>query len=109
MAHFRTTAASLLVALVVPVAAGAASAQAVGSVVFAGQTVPASQFQYPATSLLSGPASYAPSMMIQAMDSPKDVVPVSHQAVTNGNSGAAAHGYKGSGVILDDAALASVR
>jgi hypothetical protein len=109
MLRFELIAAPLLaIAAVSVTTTGPAFAQATGSIAFGGSVVSRPQFQYPATSLLSGAPSYGPSMMTRAMGSNPDVMPIPSRDVGRWNRSAQSPGFDGTSV-LDDEALAGVR
>jgi hypothetical protein len=91
------------------ITATAAAAQAVGTISFGGASVSASQFQYSASALLSGSASYTPSMMLRAMGSASDFSPDWYQvkSAIKSSSGGAQHDNRD--IILDNEALQKIR
>jgi hypothetical protein len=109
MVHLRLTAILHLVAFVVPITAGNASAQAIGSTVFSGLSIPPSLLQPTAPPPPQpGGAPFAPNLTMPTAGLAPDVVLVPLQARKSTNSAALGHKYDGPAIVLDDQALQGV-
>lgn len=109
-AHSRLAAVSILAAFAAPISVGTASAQAIGSVVFSGLTIPPSMLQSTAPPAPQpGGAPFAPNLTMPTAGVAPDVVLDPREAMKSANSGAPIHKYDGPAFVLDDQALASVQ
>jgi len=110
MTHSKLTTVFFLATSAVTITADTASAQAIGSTVFSGISIPPPLLQTTAPPLPQpGGSPFAPNLTMPTSGVAPDVVLAPRRVMKNANSRARGHEYEGPTVILDDKALGKVR